>query len=81
MDKGSQRNMDREAQLAKYWSASAIPMRHIDEELSNIYDHKAKYWVNPENYSDEQVSELGIGLNEVRGAYSKMLSPISYRRR
>ncbi len=27
---GSPRNMEREAQLSKYWSAAAIPMRHFN---------------------------------------------------
>lgn len=77
LGKGSQRNMDREAQLAKYWSAAAIPMRHFDDQLANICDHKSEYWVNPDNYSDEEVVNLGIELGEVRQAYRKMLSPIS----
>lgn len=77
LEKGSQRNLDREAQLTKYWSAAAIPLRHFDDELANICDYKSEYWVNPENYSDEEVSKLGIELGEVRQAYRKMLSPIS----
>jgi len=80
LGKGSQRNLDREAQLAKYWSAAAIPMRHFDNELASICDYKSEYWVNPENYSDEQIMSLGIELGEVRQAYRKMLSPISGNR-
>ena len=78
LNNGVPRNMEREAQLSKYWSAAAIPLRHFDEELANICDYKSEYWVNPENYSDEQVEELGIELGNVRRAYRKMLSPISY---
>jgi hypothetical protein len=73
--------MDREAQLAKYWSAAAIPMRHFDDQLASICDHKSEYWINPDNYTDEQVTNLGIELGEVRHAYRKMLSPISNYRR
>jgi hypothetical protein len=32
LNSGSIRNLEKEAQLAKYWSAAAIPMRHFDEE-------------------------------------------------
>ncbi|MEC5157450.1 hypothetical protein [Chryseobacterium sp. MP_3.2] len=77
LGKGSQRNMDREGQLAKYWSAAAIPMRHFDDQLASLCDYKSEYWVNPDEYSDEQVINLGIELGEVRQAYRKMLSPIS----
>ena len=81
LNKNSNRNRDKEAQLVKYWSAAAISIRHFDEELANICDHKAEYWVNPENYSDEQISDLGIELGEVRMAYRKMLSPSHYKRK
>lgn len=75
LDKGILRNMEREAQLAKYWSAAAIPMRHFDEQLANICDYKSEYWVNPEHYNNEQITALGIELGEVRQAYRKMLTP------
>ena len=75
MDKGSTRNPDREALLVKYWSAAAIPIRHFDNQLASICDLKAEYWVNPDNYDNENISELGIGLDNVRQAYRKMLNP------
>lgn len=75
MDNGSPRNLDREALLSKYWSAAAIPMRHFDERLSNICDQKSEYWINPTNYQDSDIREFGIGLDNVRQAYRKMLSP------
>ena len=75
MDNGSPRNLEREALLSKYWSAAAIPMRHFDEQLSTICEHKSEYWINPTNYNDNDIRELNIGLNNVRQAYRKMLSP------
>jgi len=77
MEHGSQRNLEREAQLVKYWSAAAIPMRHFDEDLSYICDQKSEYWVNPNNYSSDDIENLGIGLNNVRQAYRQMLNPFS----
>jgi hypothetical protein len=74
----SERSLDREALLAKYWSAAAIHMRHFDQNLANICDHKSEYWINPNNYNSEQIKELGIGLDDVRLVYRKMLSPLSY---
>jgi hypothetical protein len=83
LDNGNQRNLEREALLSKYWSAAAIPMRHFDEQLSNICEQKSEYWINPNNYQENDIKELGIGLNDVRQAYRKMLSPkfSSYGRR
>ena len=75
MDNGSPINLEREALLSKYWSAAAIPMRHFDEQLSNICEHKSEYWINPTNYNDNDIRELNIGLDNVRQAYRKMLSP------
>lgn len=77
LDKGGQRNLEREAVLVKYWSAAAIPMRHFDENLSKTCDLKSEYWVNPDHYQDNDITELGIGLDNVRQAYRKMLRPFS----
>jgi hypothetical protein len=74
INNGGQRNLEREALLSKYWSAAAIPMRHFDEQLSNICEHKSEYWVNPDNYDDNDIEQLGIRLDDVRQAYRKMLS-------
>lgn len=80
---GRLQNRDREAMLVKYWSAAAISLRHFDEDLAMRCDNKAEYWVSPENYSDDDIENLGIGLESVRGAYRKMLKPDfkSFKRR
>jgi hypothetical protein len=75
LEKGSPKNPDREALLVKYWSAAAIPVRHFDEDLSRACDHKSEYWVNPDNYDNQSISELGIGLDDVRITYRQMLKP------
>ena len=76
LDKGSNRNLERESLLAKYWSAAAIPMRHFDTNLASKCDLKSEYWINPDNYSQSDIKELGIGLYDVRQAYRKMLHPV-----
>lgn len=75
IDSGKPRNLDREGQLVKYWSAAAIPIRHFDENLAQICDEKAEFWLAPQSYSPEDISELGISLNNVRGAYRKLKNP------
>ncbi len=76
LEKGSQKNLEREALLAKFWSAAAIPMRHFDTNLASKCDLKSEYWINPDNYSQSDIKELGIGLYDVRQAYRKMLHPV-----
>lgn len=43
-----------------------------------ICDMKADYWINPEHYNSEEIKMYGIGLNDVKQAYRKLLSPTSY---
>jgi hypothetical protein len=66
--------------LTKYWRAAAIPIRHFDEKLSILCDIKAEYWVSPTNYSDGDIKKLGIALDDVGGAYRKLLSRSFARR-
>lgn len=77
IERGKGKDEDREALLARYWSAAAIPMRHIDRELARRCDEKAEYWLSPDRYDSNAVRELGIGLESVRNAYRTLLSPRS----
>jgi hypothetical protein len=67
------RHPDIEAQLSKYWSAAAIPIRHLDVELAEVCDRKSEYWINPRNYQLEDIRRLGIGLEAVREEYRSLL--------
>ena len=75
LEAGKERNMDIEAQLVRYWGAAAIPLRHIDEDLAMACDRKSEYWLNPENYTSEQINELGIKLKDVSNAYRNLAMP------
>lgn len=77
INRGSPKNPEREAQLSKYWSAAAIPMRHFDANLASICEHKSDYWINPESYDNNQIEELGIALGDVRQAYRRHLMPFN----
>lgn len=75
MELGASRNIETEDQLVKYWGAAAIPLRHIDQELAVICENKSEYWLNPENWSDEEVKEFGIQLQNVTSAYRQLALP------
>jgi hypothetical protein len=70
----SKRDFRKETRLAKYWSTTAIQMRHIDKKFATICDKMSEYWVNPDNHTKKDVSDFGIGLKSVRQAYRKILN-------
>jgi hypothetical protein len=67
------RNLDREAQIERYWSAAAIQIRHFNNDLAKICDRKSEYWINPDKFDRRRINELNIALDDVREAYRKML--------
>lgn len=73
LDNGTPRDLERERTISGHWSAASIPIRHFDTDLALICEHKSKYWVNPEYYSDEQIKSLGIELQDVRNSYRELL--------
>lgn len=75
---GKGRNMDVEAQLAKYWAAAAIPLRHIDEELAMICEYKADFWTDPDHWPDEEIERVGIKLDDVSQAYRRLAMPKAF---
>jgi len=73
LENGKPRNLETEAQLSKYWSAAAIPIRHIDADLALTCDQKSEYWLNPETWDDARVRNTGIELDKVRQRYRGLL--------
>ena len=67
------RDAEIEAQLARYWSAAAIPLRHIDRELSEICEYKSEYWLDPRNWDPAKTNGIAIDLDTVREKYRAKL--------
>jgi len=80
LEAGNPQNLETEAQLAKAWAAAAILLRHFDEELAMICEHKSEFWTSPNNWSFEQIEKAGISLENVSDAYRKLAMPKSYSR-
>ncbi len=78
---GKERDMDREAQLAKYWAAAAIPLRHIDQELAMICEFKGEFWTDPDHWSAEEIARIGIKLDDVSAAFRKLAMPRAFSTR
>ncbi len=81
LENGKLRNSEVEAQLSKYWSAAAIPMRHFDEDLALNCEQKSEYWVNPDNWDNNRIEATGIALENVRERYRGLLRKPTLRKR
>jgi len=73
LDRGEERNFDTEAQLSKYWAETAVHISLYDRDLAEICDYKSNYWINPDNYSNEKVTLLGIELDSIHKKYQDLL--------
>ena len=74
-ESGKSRSLETEAQLSKYWAAAAIPLRHIDEELAMTCEYKADFWTGPDQWTGEEISRVGIKLEDVTKAYRAIAMP------
>lgn len=73
LHQGEPRSIIKEHEIATFWSAAAISIRHFDSELAEICAHKSTYWINPELYErDERISQYAT-LDNVRKAFIKLL--------
>jgi len=66
---GGEPDTARQEELARLWARAAIPIRHIDQELSDICENKSRYWINPGDWPPDLVKEKGIGIYQVRDRY------------
>ena len=72
--KTGKRNEETEAQLARDWGAAAIPLRHIDRELSEICEYKSEYWLDPTGWDKGKANGIAIDLETVRKKYREKLN-------
>ena len=80
LERGEERDREVETQIAKYWSAAAIPLRHFDSGLALICEAKGEYWINPENWNGNEMMRISMQLDNVADAYKQLLSP-AYKRK
>lgn len=73
-NRGSGVNHDIEYQLARYWSAAAIPVRHFDAELADICNEKNQFWLDPDGWEGDAEQSERISLENVRSQYATLLN-------
>ena len=79
IERGLPRDINRENELSRLSAKAAMPLRHFDERLAMICEHKASYWLNPDNWNYEDIHNHGIDLSSVTYEYKKMLAPKAKR--
>lgn len=72
--KSGKKDEEIEAQLVRYWRDAAIPLRHIDKELSEICEYKSEYWLDPANWEPGKANGISIDLDTVRDKYRAQLN-------
>ena len=80
LSEGKNRNRDVEIQLSRYWSAAAIPLRYIDEDLAMRCEEKGNYWICPDNWSGDDMAKVRIQLDGLADEYKCLIKP-RYRKK
>lgn len=75
LENGKKRSLETEQKLSSYWSVAAIFIRHFDEYLAEICEHKSEFWGDYENWTDDKIESTGIQLKNVQKEYRKLLLP------
>ena len=59
------RNKEKEANLSRLWTQASTKMRNVDHQWAIICFEKGGYWANPEAWSDDELKEAGIKIEDV----------------
>jgi len=62
LSNGNKPDKTKEAAVARLWVSAAEPVRAVDKTLSDLCMYKAKYWLFPERYSEEDIISTDITL-------------------
>jgi hypothetical protein len=65
LQRGNQRDLEKEGVLSRLWSLAAIPLRHFNNELARRCELKGAYWRNPQDWTVADINAARIGLTQV----------------
>lgn len=69
----SGKDRDREEELSRDWMGVSHELRVVDAELASRCELKARYWADPVGWSNEQLEESHISIEEMRTALHHLL--------
>ena len=75
-DRGEPADRGAEAELVALWTTASVDIRRTDPPLAQRLQQKAEYWANPENWSDEDIVQNGIRIDEIAEAGRRLLSDV-----
>ena len=65
LEKTGRRKRKREEELARLWSKAAVPVRRFDADLADRCLLKSQYWVSPDRWNADDVTEKKIGIDAI----------------
>jgi hypothetical protein len=74
LHRGDKPNREKEADLSRRWRLASRKLRPIDRKLAEICFHKGTYWINPEEWSQDDIQKANIGINKVCKLAKEMLN-------
>jgi hypothetical protein len=54
-----------EAELARLWSKAAVPVRRFDRKLADECLLKARFWVSPDRWEEDDLTEKRLGVDAI----------------
>lgn len=64
----------KEAELSRLWRDASRKLKGIDSELAEICFDKGTYWINPEEWSQDDIQRANIGISKVCNLAKEMLN-------
>lgn len=73
LNQGNERDLRREHDIAHLWHGASVPLRKIDPDLAHRCFIKGSYWHEPESWSEAQLEESRIALDQVLDSTKSLL--------
>ena len=75
-DRGEPINREIEAELVTLWTSASVHIRRTDPKLARRLQQKGEYWTNPETWTDEEIINNGIRIEEIAAEGRRLLSTV-----
>lgn len=63
---GETPSRERETKIAECWREAAEPVRRVDASFSMICERKVYLWLNPSEYSRQDIKDYEMSLESIR---------------
>lgn len=73
LNDGQERDRGHESHIAYLWHEASVPLRHVDPELAHRCFFKGSFWHEPESWTEVQLRESRIALDQVCESARKLL--------